>query len=75
MPLRRKPIVLSPTTKLLAPSMVTNGGTSLTIRACPPTIAMRPIRQNWWTATPPETNARSSTVTCPASITLLAKIV
>ena len=54
--------------------MVTKGGTSLTMRAWPPTIASEPMRQNWCTATPPETKARGPTATCPPSITLLVRM-
>ena len=49
-PARRRPTLLRPTTIAVPPSIMTNGGTSWMTRASPPTIASRPMRQNWWTA-------------------------
>ena len=51
-----------------------NGGTSCITPAVPPTIASRPTRTNWWNAASPPIIARSSTLTCPASVARLAMI-
>lgn len=62
-PARSSPTLLMKRVSAGLPSAIMNGATSWTTLEHPPTMAWRPMRQNWWTAARPPMTTWSSTVT------------